>query len=165
MPLPPPDSHHLSAAIGWMELKNLEEALADLDRIKESRQRHPEVLEVRWTIYAAQQKWESCVDIAKIITMVAPEDPFGWVHLSFALHELKRTQEAYNNLLKVLPNFPEDWLMRYNMACYACQLGANEEAQRWLNEAKSQRGDQTAIQNMATTDPDLAPLFKKQQGE
>ena len=84
---------------------------------------------------------------------------FGWIHLSFALHELKRTQEAYDNLIGVLDAFPDEWLMRYNLACYACQLGNLDEADRWLAGAVL-KGDRKRIKRMAKDDPDLAPLFE-----
>ena len=160
MTLEPPDSHYLSAAVGWLELGNPGEANAELDRIRTKHQKHPNVLEVRWTIHAAQEKWESCVEIATVLTRVARQDAFGWIHLSFALHELKRTRDAYDNLNAVLSMFPNDWLMRYNMACYACQLGSLAEAEQWLAEAKTKRGNAKEIDSMALKDPDLAPLFK-----
>jgi hypothetical protein len=31
--------------------------------------------------------------------------------------------------------FPEEWLMGYNLACYACQLGNRDEARHWLELA------------------------------
>ena len=36
------------------------------------------------------------------------KDPLGWVHRSYALHELKRTAEARDNLLRVVDKFPAD---------------------------------------------------------
>ena len=60
---------------------------------------HPDVLEVRWQVYAKAGKWEPCVDIGNALVKTAPERPFGWVHRSFALHELKRTKEASDLLV------------------------------------------------------------------
>ncbi|MFN7139751.1 MAG: tetratricopeptide repeat protein, partial [Limisphaerales bacterium] len=134
------------------------EAMLELDRISPAQQSHPDALEVKWTILSQQQRWDNAIDTARTLTQVAPERTFGWIHLSFALHELKRTQEAYDNLLGVLDHFPKDWLMRYNMACYACQLGALEEAQAWLDGA-IKFGDKKVIEEMAKSDPDLSPLF------
>ncbi len=159
MTLQPPDTHHLSAAVGWLELGNASEAEAELKKISRRQQRNPDVLEVTWSIYGKQEKWEECVTVAKALTDVAPTDSFGWIHLSFALHELKKTQQAYNNLNTVMDRFPNEWLMRYNMACYACQLGNREEAQEWLDEAGKLKRDKKGIREMAKSDPDLAPLF------
>lgn len=158
--LQPPDTHHLSAAVGWLGLGNTTEAIQDLMRISPEMLLHPDVLEVTWQIHAKSKNWEGCIEVASELTIVAPKNPFGWIHLSFALHELKRTTEAQDNLIGVLEQFPDDWLMRYNLACYACQLGNLDEAQRWLANA-ALKGDGKEIQRMAKADPDLTPLFRK----
>ena len=162
MAIKPPDSHHLSAAIGWSELGNSSEALDDLAKINPSLRAHPDVLEVKWAIYAKDNHWEKCVEVAKEITRVAPKKALGWIHLSFALHELKQTREAHTNLTGVLESFPNDWLMRYNLACYACQLGEIQEAGRWLAGAML-KGKAKQIKRMAQDDPDLQPLFKTEK--
>jgi len=43
----------------------------------------------------AAKKWEAVVQIAEALVNLAPEKSDGWVSRSFALHELKRTQEAF----------------------------------------------------------------------
>ena len=50
-PLQPPDTFHLQAAQGWMELGNHEEANEELELIDAPLRAHPDVLEVRWLIY------------------------------------------------------------------------------------------------------------------
>ena len=92
-PLQPPDSHHLQAAQGWVELGNHIEADAELDNIAANLRAHPDVLNVRWEIYAAAKKWEATLDIAAAVIQLDPEDPLGWVHRSYALHELKRNAD------------------------------------------------------------------------
>jgi tetratricopeptide (TPR) repeat protein len=66
---------------------------------------------------------------------MVPDSPFGWIHHAYALHELKHTQEAWNVLLPVVDKFPKEYIMRYNLACYACQLGNLKEARDWLKKA------------------------------
>lgn len=56
-PLNPPDSIHLEAAQGWLELGNHEEAFEELERIDAPLRAHPDVLEVRWDIYAEVENW------------------------------------------------------------------------------------------------------------
>src|ERR1035437_3751308 len=96
--LQPPDTLHLLAAQGWLELGNHIEANEELENITASLRAHPDVLKVRWEIYAAAKKWEAALDIAAAIAQLDPDDPLGWVHRSYALHELKRTAEARDNL-------------------------------------------------------------------
>jgi len=57
-PLQPPDSIHLEAALGWLELGNYPESNEELEKITASLRSHPDVLEVRWQIYAKFKKWE-----------------------------------------------------------------------------------------------------------
>ena len=55
-PLEPPDSHHLSAAIGWLGLGNVAEAGAELEKIAPQFQSHPDVLVVQFDIHAQAGK-------------------------------------------------------------------------------------------------------------
>jgi hypothetical protein len=55
-PLGPPDSHHLDAAVGWLGLGCAAEARTELDLISKLRQKHPDVLEARWTICAREKR-------------------------------------------------------------------------------------------------------------
>jgi hypothetical protein len=90
-----------------------------------------------------------------------PEEAlFGWIHRSFALHELKRTEEAANLLVPAAILFPKEWVIRYNLACYACQLGKHKEAREWLKIAFS-TGEANQVKLMALHDPDLEPLWKQ----
>jgi tetratricopeptide (TPR) repeat protein len=134
-PLEHPDSFHLQAAQGWLELGNDHEANEELEQITPELRSHPDVLEVRWHIYAHAKKWEVCVDLAGAIIKLVPEKPFGWIHRSFALHELKRTQEAFDLLMPVAKDFPKVWTITYNLACYCAQLGRLKECEQWFNKA------------------------------
>jgi hypothetical protein len=51
-PLEPPDSHYLQAAQGWLELGNPTEANEELQKITAPNRGHPDVLQLRWQIYA-----------------------------------------------------------------------------------------------------------------
>ena len=157
-PLAPPDSFHLSAAVGWLELGNHREANEELEKIAAALRGHPGVLKVRYEVYAKARKWEIAVDIAQAITKAVPDISYGWFHLAYALHELKRTQEAWNVLSPVADKFPDRYLIRYNLACYACQLGNLAEAMEWLDKAFD-IADKQSLKLMALKDPDLAPLW------
>lgn len=158
-PLEPPDIHPLLAAQGWLELGNHLEASAELDKIAPLFRAHPHVLALRWEIYAAARKWEAALGIATAMIEMEPEDSMGWVHRSYALHELKRTTEARDNLLHVVDKFPDNATMRYNLACYECQLGRLEQAKEWLQKA-FHLGGETKMKLAALEDPDLKPLWK-----
>lgn len=156
--LQPPDSHHLVAAQGWLELDNHIEANEELEKITAQLRAHPHVLELRWQIYAAAKKWDAALDIASALVQIVPDESSGWLHRSYCLHELKRTLEARDNLMPVVEKFPDDAIMRYNLACYECQLGKLEQAKEWLEKA-FEIGDPTKLKLMALDDPDLEPLW------
>ena len=73
---------------------------------------------------------------------------------------MKRTEKARDNRLRVVDEFPEDPIMRYDLACYECQLGRLEQAKNWLEKA-FKLGNPNEIKLMALDDPDLEPLWKE----
>jgi tetratricopeptide (TPR) repeat protein len=160
--LEPPDSIHLKAAEGWLGLGDHLEANEELEKIAPRLRVHPDVLEIRWQIYAKEKKWEACVDIAAAVVKLAPEKCNGWIHRSFALHELKRTDEAFENLLPAAGQFSGVWTIPYNLACYCSQLQKLEEAQMWFKKAMAI--DEQMVKRTAIDDPDLKPLWDSMSG-
>ncbi len=157
-PLQPPDSFYLLAAQGWLGLGSPAEADRELEQLAPSARGHPEVLKVRWEIEAARKNWQAALELAATLIGLEPEEPLGWVHRSYCLHELKRTSEARDNLLQVVEKFPEVATIRYNLACYECQLGHLVQAKQWL-QAAYRLGDPDEMKRMALEDPDLQPLW------
>src|SRR5262245_61187606 len=94
--LPRADQLHLSAAQGWAELGNYSEANAELANIIVSLRTHPDALEVRWHIHAHVKNWRACLGIAEAMIKQAPQRPAAWLLRSVALHELNRTQKAFD---------------------------------------------------------------------
>jgi hypothetical protein len=102
------------------------------------------------------------VDIAGAIIKLVPDRAEAWIHRSFALHELKRTQEAFDRLLCVADRFPTVWTIPYNLACYCAQLGHLEECQAWFKKAMAI--DEQAVKRAGIDDPDLKPLWDSLSG-
>lgn len=63
-------------------------------------------------------------------------------------------------MLAVVDKFPSSATMRYNLACYECQLGRVEQAKVWLEKA-FKIGDAKEMKLAALDDPDLEPLWKE----
>src|SRR6266508_6302000 len=133
-PLLPPDTHHLSAAIGWIELGNLKEASQELDCVSAGASRHRDVLQVRWMICAQESNWEEALNVANALLDVDPGDPAPWLHRAYALRRVQTggLQAAWDALRPASEKFPTETTILYNLACYACQLGRLEEARTWL---------------------------------
>lgn len=84
---------------------------------------------------------------------------WGFIHYAYSLHTLERTKEAYGVLIPVVDKFNEH-IIRYNLACYSCQLGNLKESRQWLEKAIELCGKKD-IRTMALNDPDLEPLWKE----
>ncbi|MEW6305781.1 MAG: tetratricopeptide repeat protein [Verrucomicrobiota bacterium] len=157
MTLEPPDSHHLHAAEGWLELGNPAEAEHELASISEAARMHPDVLGTYWQLFAARKQWEDALAIGELMVKLNPDHLRGWIHQSYALHELKRTREAWEQLRRVADQYPGESLIPYNLACYACQLGNHADALRLLQSAIKIDGKDNILPR-ALEDPDLVPL-------
>jgi predicted Zn-dependent protease len=160
-PITAQDEFHLQAAEGWLGLGSHVEADKELDEITPGNRGHAAVLKLRWEVQAMARRWEDCLTLAEAVASQEPTSPFGWIHQSYALHELKRTEEAYKRLLQVAQLFKEHPLVFYNLACYCAQLGKLEEARQHLDQASRLSGNPAKMKEQAKQDPDLLPLWKK----
>ncbi len=59
----------------------------------------------------------------------------------------------------MVDKYPNSPTMRFNLACYECQLGRLETAKRWLAKAFA-LGDAKQMKLAALEGPDLEPLWK-----
>ena len=161
-PLDLPDIHYLRAAEGWFELGDGGEALHELDHISPGEKNHPAVLELRFEILAKKCQWDTCRDIAEVLTRDAPANAGGWLRFAYATRRATggSDQAAFDILHPVFEKFPGEPTIPYNLACYVCQLGRLAEARRWLKEAFA-IGNVTQLKMMALSDRDLEPLWKE----
>src|ERR1041385_6501463 len=135
--LEPPDTHYLSAAVGWLELGNIAEARAELDLGQPAQKNNPDVLEVRWIVSAREENWDEALHYARELIHAAPDRSSGWLHQSYALRRIPEgsVRKAWEALLPVFDRFPKEALISYNLSCYACQLRQLEAARVWLKRA------------------------------
>ena len=155
-----PDAFHLDAAEGWILLGDAHEAIEELDKIDIRYRHHPEVLNIRWHAYAALDWWDPAWATARLLCQVAPDEPQGWICQANALRECKGLRDAKNLLLEVVHRFPDEPVMRFNLACYFCQLGRMNECCQWLLKAL-EIDDSVEFKLQALSDPDLKPLWNK----
>ena len=160
--LEPPDSHYLMAAIGWLELGSAVEARAELEKISAPQQNNPDVLEVCWLICAGEKQWDAALDAARALVRKAPKRSSGWVHQAYALRRVNGggLQAAWDALRPACEKFPKEWIIPYNLSCYACQMNQLGEALTWLLLAE-EIGPKEKIKQMALNDPDLQPLWEE----
>ena len=158
--LEPPETHYLSAALGWLGLGDVGEARAELDRLSSSLQGHPDVLEVRWLVCAEEARWEEGLRVARTLVAQAPERSSGWLHQAYALRRVPQgtIKQAWDALLPAFDKFPKEALISYNLSCYACQMQQLEAARVWLKRALF-IGGKDRYKQLALDDKDLEPLW------
>ncbi|MFO1496927.1 MAG: tetratricopeptide repeat protein [Verrucomicrobiota bacterium] len=161
-PLSGLDVHHLRSAEGWLELGNPVEANQELDAISPEHRAHPDVLLLRWHIYARAKMWHVCIVLADALTTRTADDPRGWVALAETLYFMNRITDAYTVAYAKALEFPDSWRLLYGTARYACMLGRTTEAEQYLQLAIAV-GDSKAVKRRARTDPDLAPLWRRRR--
>lgn len=158
--LPIQDQKTLTAAQGYLELSMPREALSELKRLSAEAAVSPPGLELRIVILLKLHRWKAAAASARKLCRVLPDQPAGFIHLAFCLHELGETVRARDVLRKAPPNVRKDATCCYNLACYEAVLGELDAAR--LHLAQSISIDKR-FRDFARTDSDLAPLHKELQ--
>jgi predicted Zn-dependent protease len=142
-------------AEGYSELGMLEDALGELGQLDTEQQERLEVLRMRVDILLRKQDWEDALRLSLRFCAVNPNQPYGYVHAAFCLHELGRTSEAKQTLLDGPASLLDEPVYYYNLACYDTVLGNIEQAKVYLRA--SFRLDKS-FKAMAKNDPDLKQI-------
>jgi predicted Zn-dependent protease len=161
-PLEPPDSHYVSAAVGWLELGNAREAAAELAAVAPVLAQHPVVLELRYDIHAQAGQWDLAAEAALTLSRVIPDEPGAWAKLAYATRRKPggSLPSAKEILASAHQRFPAEVLITYNLACYECQLGNLSQALVLL-QAAFKLGNPVTLKQMSLCDPDLEPLSRE----
>ena len=149
-------SIHLQAAQGYLELGMLEEALGELSFIDHTVLDDPDILELRLHILMQGERWEEALAVSQQILLTHQEMLPAYIQGAFALHELGRTAEARDLLLKGPSLLHQDPTFHYNIGCYQAVLGNREEAIESL--FKSFELD-ASFREFAKRDPDLVQIL------
>ncbi len=158
--LDPPHSHHLSFAQGWVELGDADEARQELDKMDSRFRNHPDVLEVSWLVFSEKTDWDQAAVTARQIKESAPDRASGWIHYAYSMRRLHGSEAAMESLEPASRLFPDEPVIPYNLACYACLSGDKGEAEKWLRLAMS-IGNPKIIRKMALNDEDLESMWPK----
>lgn len=158
--LEPPNNFALSAALGWLELGNAREALAELEQVSPQHRSHPAVLEMRFSVLAELKRWDDALGTADELVRILPNQAGGWLHRAYALRRASSggLPQAWDALLPGADKFPRQFLIAFNLACYACQMQRLDDARLWLKRA-AENSTEAEMLEMALADPDLEPLW------
>ncbi len=102
-----------------------------------------------------EKKWSTALRISRELCRVAPDCGAGYLHAGFCLHELGKTKQAKELLLKGPVALLKEPIYYYNMGCYDALLGNVDQARE--NLETSFKMDST-FRELAKMDPDLQSL-------
>jgi hypothetical protein len=156
MPLEPPDKQFFDVACGYAELGMCLDANAELEKIDPFNRVAPEVLSLRISIYCGLEKWNLMAEIAKRLAEFQPDNPQWPVSLAYATRRAISIEAAKEILRDVEPKFPKEAVIKYNLACYECQLGNLEAAKNYLKQVFQL---DLSWRVAALDDPDLQALW------
>jgi len=154
------DQKTLTAAQGYNELGMPREALGELNGLSAEGAASPPGLELRIVILLKLRRWKTAATCARKLCRLLPEQPAGFIHLAFCLHELGETARARDVLREAPANVRRDATCCYNLACYEAVLGELDAAR--LHLAQSISIDKR-FRDFARTDSDLAALHSELQ--
>jgi tetratricopeptide (TPR) repeat protein len=156
VPLEPPDQQYWRAAVGYVELGMFQDANDQLEKIDPFNRSAPEVLAVRIEIYHGLQKWELMAEIAKRLADFQPDDLHWTISVAYATRRANSIEAAKQILLNAESRFPNEAIIKYNLACYFCQMGDIENAKNYLRKAFE---IDLNWRKAALDDEDLRPLW------
>jgi tetratricopeptide (TPR) repeat protein len=148
----------ITAAQGYVELGLHEEARAELAALPADLHDRVDVIELTLLCHMHDQRWVEALALAQMLCRVEPDQPGGFIHAAFCLHELGRTSEALDVLARGPATLRTKPVYYYNLGCYLARLGQEEKALQLLKQSFEMDGD---LRRDARHDPDLHGLRQK----
>jgi hypothetical protein len=143
---------HFRAACGYAELGMSRESICELNAIDPASQDRPEVLQLRLHHLMRKKSWVRALVVSRKLCRVAPQFSAGFLHAGFCLHELGKTAQAKELLLKGPVTLLKEPIYYYNMGCYDALLGNVRDATMHL---KTSFKMDESFRELAKKDPDL----------
>jgi tetratricopeptide (TPR) repeat protein len=143
------------AAQGYVELALYTEAREELAALSEAAMERVDVQEILLLCLMAESRWADALALTLRLCEMEPEEPGGFIHAAFCLHELGRTDEAVDMLSRGPAALRSKPVFYYNMGCYHACLGDMEKALKLLRQSFEMDGSLRAV---ARKDPDLDVL-------
>ena len=150
-----PTNRRLQAAEGYLELGMAVQAHEELEGLEPLLRDDPRVLALRVYAYQGLGRWPEMEAAAGTLRARCPDEAQWRISLAYATRRAKDLLAAREILLEARTRFPEEVMIHFNLACYACQLGRLDDARAHLADAF--RLDKTC-RRTALADADLAPL-------
>jgi predicted Zn-dependent protease len=140
------------AAQGYVELGLFAEAREELGALPENVFDRTDVIELTVLLLMGEQRWEEALAHARQLCEAEPDEPGGFIHAAYCLHEMGRTREAIDVLVRGPASLQGKAVFFYNMGCYRARLGEVDAAVEMLQAAFSK---DESLRRAARRDPDL----------
>lgn len=106
-------------------------------------------------VYRLARDWEQCRQLATQLVTVDPMNVQGYVTHAYATRRAVNLPEARKILLRAEKLHPEEAIIKFNLGCYAAQLGEHAAAVTYVKKAVEL--DESYLK-IAAKDPDLEPV-------
>ena len=145
-------------ADGFIDLQLLPRARSELDGVPAPLRTVTPYLDLALRLALAQEDWPAAIRAARDLVQRAPDDAGYLVQLAYATRRAEGIEPARFILEEARKKFPDVAVISFNLACYACQSGRNDQALTHLGRAFKL---DPHCREMALEDEDLKPLWPK----
>ncbi|MCW1915009.1 tetratricopeptide repeat protein [Luteolibacter sp. GHJ8] len=144
---------------GYLELGLAEDAMEELDALPQEAQESRVVLHLRVDAMFRMGQWREAMEVCLPMLEQDPGDPAWWIQAAFATRRADSIAAAEAILQRGQKQHPEQLLIHYNLACYACVQGRVEEALALLSRLPAE--EKKTFLEMALKDDDLAAIHPR----
>ena len=146
----------LHAVDGYLHLGMAEEALRELNDAGIKDQFETATLRARIRVLLHMKRWKDAEALSEKGITLHPEENEFMVQRAFALHQMKRGDEAAGVLLSAPTWIRQTGILHYNLACYEAKLGDISMARQCIRAALELN---SGFKKNVRTDPDLQQLW------
>lgn len=148
----------LQSAEGYGELGMFEDAMRELESIPQEYQRDLKVAQIRMFTLLRFKQWRTALEVSQLLCNDHPDQPVGYIHAAFCLHELGNTAEARETLINGPQSLLNEPTYYYNLACYNAVLGETQQARAYLKTSFKMN---KKFRELAENDPDLRAIWQE----
>ncbi len=152
-----PHDRSILAAQGYLELGMFRDVWKELNSLPADCLSRTDVMEIFVLSLMGEHRWEDALALARRLREQQPEEPGGFIHEAYCLHELGRTKEALDLLLDGPPSLQDRAVFFYNAGCYHARLGDITAALVMLERSFEM---DASLKKSAKRDPDLVDVKK-----
>ncbi len=146
----------LRAACGYAELGLTRFSDKELDSLDRESQDLPDVLRLRIHNQSKRKSWKAAAKTSRRLCRVDPNNPAGYLQLSFSLCQVGAFQKARQVLLSGPTILKEQPIYHYNLGCYEVQL---KNFEKGIDHLKTSFQMDKSFRQIARKDPDLAEVW------